>query len=276
MRRLLILCFAVAAAVAAPEPKARSLGPASAPGAKQWPFTLVGLDGTRLDLTGYSVGRGGYSIRTLANNPFAARINVVTPTRSRHGEFLGFEYIPAGTKVWRVGLAERRGAAFHTVAVSDHEGSWADWAVASPDGKRVAAWVAQGEHVLHVMKRDGAKLVVTQRLHAEAHKAFPKFAANGRLAARLPLKGEPLQFANSIDGKLGERLRACREVEFDATGERWAYAGLAQGRVVRLRRGRGRRSLRAHRGATARRAGARAGACSGSRRVALDRRRLGL
>lgn len=204
-------------------------GPRPEANSKTWPIVLVAPDGERIDLLAYGVGRGGYAVQELKANGFAREFNVLTPTWSIAGASLTFEYVPAegeGNASWRVGLAEGRGDAFHVVAVSEHEAAdWADWAVVSPDGSRVAAWVFEDEHAVHLMERRGDRLVVIDRRHAEAVKAFPHFASNGRLAVRLPLKGERLYYANAIDGVIGERLRAVREVQFDARGDRWAYAG---------------------------------------------------
>jgi hypothetical protein len=199
--------------------------------AATWPFVLVPAGGERIELLGYGVGRGGYAVRQVPDNGFAREFNVVTPTWTGEGAWVAFEYVPAdgdadADATWRVALAESRGDAFHVVAVSEHRAAdWADWAVATPDGARVAAWVFEDENALHLMERNGDRLVVTERRHPEAVKAFPSFGPNGRLAVRLPLKGSPLTYANAIDGVLGERLRAVHEVRFDARGERWAYSG---------------------------------------------------
>ncbi|QDU82978.1 hypothetical protein Pla163_00730 [Planctomycetes bacterium Pla163] len=194
-----------------------------------WPFVLVARDGERIDLLGYGVGRGGYAVREVPDNGFAREFNVVTPTWTGEGAWLAFEYVPAdgdADTTWRIALAEGRGDGFHVVAVSEHRAAaWADWAVATPDGARIAAWVLEDEYALHLMERIGDRLVVTERRHPEAVKAFPSFGPNGRLAVRLPLKGSPLRYANAIDGVLGEPLHAVDEVRFDARGERWAYSG---------------------------------------------------
>lgn len=195
---------------------------------RTWNFVVVTRAEERLELVGRDIGRGGFAVDELPENGLARELNVLTPTWSEGRVWLSFEFVPVdGDGDWQIALAEGCGDAFHVVATSEHVGAaWADWAVASPDGSRVAAWVLDDEAgVLHVMERRGDTLVVVERRHADAVKCFPRFAPNGRIAARLPLRGDPLRYANAIDGVVGESLRAAREVQFDATGERWAYAG---------------------------------------------------
>ncbi|MEZ5979216.1 MAG: hypothetical protein R3F34_13465 [Planctomycetota bacterium] len=88
---------------------------------------------------------------------------MLSPTVSRRVDVLAFEYVPKGADTWRAALAERDGDAYRLVATSDHAADWIDWAVASPDGTRVAAWVAQDAFALHVMERRGDELVVVER-----------------------------------------------------------------------------------------------------------------
>lgn|GEM_PF-5707340 len=216
---------------AAPEPALADPAPPSAVAppaadAATWAFDLAWPSGERVALVGHAVGRGGWAIRDTPDGAPVAAFNVVTPTFGATAQWLAFEYRPVGSDGWQLALACARGDAFLVVATTEYEGAaWADWAVASPDGSRVAAWVLDDEHALHLLERDGDRLVVVERRHAEAVKAFPSFAPNGRLAARLPIRGEPLRFANAIDGVVGPLLDAVREVRFDARGERWAYAG---------------------------------------------------
>lgn len=197
-----------------------------APDANAWSFELRAPDGSVLRLDAHDVGRGGWSIAALPANTFASDLNVVSPRWSSTPPLLAFEHVPVGHEDWQIGLAQWNDGCFEVVATSDYaSAAWADWAVVSPDGTTVAAWVFADEHALHLLERDGDRLVVVERRHAEAIKAFPSFAPNGRLAARLPLHGEVLRYANSIDGVLGPTLDAVREVRFDARGDRWAYAG---------------------------------------------------
>jgi len=217
---------------AAPHPPLEDLGPARGEAPDQLEILLDVGGGGPLALACTSVGRGGYSVPDPPPSGFAAEWGVLTPTRSSAADVLAFTYrAPDGG--WRVALAERDGGgdAYALVGTSEHvAASWADWAVASLDGRLVAAWVEDGEREgkLHLMERDGDRLALVARRFPEAVKAFPSFAPNGRLAARLPVlndKGK-LYYCNAIGEARGELLARCGEVVFDATGEHFAYAGL--------------------------------------------------
>ena len=233
----LALALGAAAACAPEEPAAphaplADLGPARGEEPEQLDLVLDVGGGDALALACRSVGRGGYSVPAPPASDFAAEWGVLTPTRSSVADVLAFTYrAPDGG--WRVALAERSpgGDAYAVVATSEHvAASWADWAVASLDGQRVAAWVEDGEREgkLHLMARDGERLALLARRFPEAVKAFPSFAPNGRLAARLPVRNDKgkLYYCNAIGEARGELLARCGEVVFDATGEHFAYAGL--------------------------------------------------